>query len=80
MDLIRTGLIRTGLIRTGLIPAPRVALLDGDGRRFAFGPEPLFDAGPGTGSVARWLRRELGAATGWSLPAAGPGAGAGAAA
>ncbi|MFE2127639.1 beta-N-acetylhexosaminidase [Streptomyces amritsarensis] len=73
-------LIRTGLIRTGLIPAPRVALLDGDGRRFAFGPEPLLDSGPGTGSVARWLRRELGAATGWSLPAAGPGAGAGAAA
>ncbi|MFE9929418.1 beta-N-acetylhexosaminidase [Streptomyces sp. NPDC005533] len=61
------------LLRTDLIPAPRVADLHPDGRRFAFGPEPLLDAGPGAGTVARWLRRELGAATGWELPAAGAG-------
>ncbi|MGW7435797.1 beta-N-acetylhexosaminidase [Streptomyces sp. NPDC054849] len=53
-----------------LIPAPRVAALDQDGRRYAFGPRPRLVAGPGTGAVARWLRRELGAATGWDLPAA----------
>ncbi|KJK48271.1 beta-N-acetylhexosaminidase [Streptomyces sp. NRRL F-4428] len=70
-------MIRTGLIRTGLIPAPRAVLLDEDGHRFTFGPEPVLDAGPGTGTVARWLRRELGAATGWALPAAGPGSGSG---
>ncbi|CAM5627601.1 beta-N-acetylhexosaminidase [Streptomyces avidinii] len=61
-----------------LIPAPRAVLLDEDGRRFVFGPEPVLDAGPGTGSVARWLRRELGAATGWELPGVGAGTGAGA--
>ncbi|MFG2340353.1 beta-N-acetylhexosaminidase [Streptomyces yangpuensis] len=65
------------LIRKGLIPAPRAVLLDEDGRRFAFGPEPVLDAGPGTGSVARWMRRELGAATGWTLPAAPAGTGPG---
>ncbi|MFD7260881.1 beta-N-acetylhexosaminidase [Streptomyces sp. NPDC059874] len=57
-----------------LIPVPRVAVFDEDGRRYAFGPEPVLAAGPGTEGVARLLRRELGAATGWSLPAAGPGA------
>lgn len=56
-----------------LIPAPQLAVPDEEGRRFAFGPEPVLAAGPGTGSVARWLRRELGAATGWDLPAAGAG-------
>lgn len=56
-----------------LIPAPRVAVLHEDGLRFEFGPEPVLDAGPGTGGAARRLRHELGAATGWSLPAAPPG-------
>ncbi|MFF4008417.1 beta-N-acetylhexosaminidase [Streptomyces sp. NPDC001717] len=56
-----------------LIPVPQVADFDEGGRRHAFGPEPVLDAGPGTEGVARLLRRELGAATGWSLPAAGPG-------
>ncbi|MEV8533522.1 beta-N-acetylhexosaminidase [Streptomyces sp. NPDC051211] len=57
-----------------LIPVPSVVELRGDGPRLPLGPEPLLDAAPGTEGVARWLRRELGAATGWSLPAAGPGA------
>lgn len=59
-----------------LIPAPQVAVFDEGGRRYAFGPEPVLAAGPGTEGVARLLRRELGAATGWGLPAAGPGAAA----
>ncbi|MEV7526210.1 beta-N-acetylhexosaminidase [Streptomyces sp. NPDC091371] len=58
-----------------LIPVPRVAVFDEGGRRYAFGPDPVLDAGPGTEGAARWLRRELGAATGWGLPAAGAGAG-----
>ncbi|MFE3792365.1 beta-N-acetylhexosaminidase [Streptomyces goshikiensis] len=57
-----------------LIPLPRNAALREDAAPYAFGPEPVLDAGPGTGGTARWLRRELGAATGWSLPDAGPGA------
>ncbi|MFC9298772.1 beta-N-acetylhexosaminidase [Streptomyces sp. NPDC057011] len=57
-----------------LIPAPQVAVFEEDGRRFAFGPEPTLAAGPGTEGVARLLRRELGAATGWSLPAVAHGA------
>ncbi|WP_374774225.1 beta-N-acetylhexosaminidase [Streptomyces sp. NBC_01310] len=57
-----------------LIPAPRVVLLDQEGRRYAFGPQgPSLGAGPGTAAVARRLRAELGAATGWDLPAAGDG-------
>ncbi|MGW2666963.1 beta-N-acetylhexosaminidase [Streptomyces sp. NPDC001272] len=56
-----------------LIPVPRVAVPDGAGRRYAFGPQPVLDAGPGAGGAARWLRRELGAATGWALPPAAPG-------
>ncbi|MEU9300453.1 beta-N-acetylhexosaminidase [Streptomyces sp. NPDC048269] len=59
-----------------LIPAPRLAVFHQDGLRFEFGPEPTLAAGPGGEGVARWLRRELGAATGWSLPAARPGAAA----
>ncbi|MFJ8018092.1 beta-N-acetylhexosaminidase [Streptomyces sp. NPDC096339] len=59
-----------------LIPVPQVAVFDEGGRRYAFGPEPVLDAGPGAEGVARWLRRELGAATGWGLPAAGAGAAA----
>ncbi|MER5761696.1 beta-N-acetylhexosaminidase [Streptomyces sp. NPDC002082] len=57
-----------------LIPVPQVAVPDGDGRRLVLGPEPVLDAGPGTEGVARWLRRELGSATGWSLPPAAAGA------
>uniref|UniRef100_A0AAU2JRN2 beta-N-acetylhexosaminidase n=1 Tax=Streptomyces sp. NBC_00049 TaxID=2903617 RepID=A0AAU2JRN2_9ACTN len=56
-----------------LIPVPRVADFDEDGHRYAFGPEPALAAGPGAEATARWLRRELGAATGWSLPAPGAG-------
>ncbi|MEU4358477.1 beta-N-acetylhexosaminidase [Streptomyces virginiae] len=61
------------LIRTGLIPAPRVAVPHEGGRRHTFGPEPALSAVPGCGTTARWLRRELGAATGWELPPAEPG-------
>ncbi|MCJ1677074.1 beta-N-acetylhexosaminidase [Streptomyces sp. APSN-46.1] len=56
-----------------LIPLPRVADLREDAVRYAFGPEPALRAGAGTGGTARWLRRELGAATGWDLPDAPPG-------
>ncbi|MFG2878248.1 beta-N-acetylhexosaminidase [Streptomyces sp. NPDC048337] len=59
-----------------LIPVPQVAVFEEEGRRYAFGPEPVLAAGPGTEGVARLLRRELGAATGWSLPPAGSGAAA----
>lgn len=57
-----------------LIPAPRNAVPHEDGHRYAFRADPALDAGPGTADTARWLRRELGAATGWSLPDAAPGA------
>ncbi|MFE4638383.1 beta-N-acetylhexosaminidase [Streptomyces sp. NPDC056773] len=57
-----------------LIPVPQAVVPDGDGRRLVLGTEPVLDAGPGTEGVARWLRRELGSATGWSLPPAAPGA------
>ncbi|WP_411102183.1 beta-N-acetylhexosaminidase [Streptomyces sp. cmx-4-9] len=60
-----------------LIPAPRAAVFHEDGLRYAFGPEPLLDAAPDCAAAARWLRRELGAATGWNLPAAAPGESAG---
>ncbi|WP_037797661.1 beta-N-acetylhexosaminidase [Streptomyces sp. Mg1] len=55
-----------------LIPLPRNAALREDAAPYAFGPEPVLDAGPGAGGTARWLRRELGAATGWGLPQARP--------
>nr|WSX51640.1 beta-N-acetylhexosaminidase [Streptomyces sp. NBC_00974] len=51
-----------------LIPEPRYA-------RFPRGAgacvldDPLLAVGPGAEGAARWLRRELGAATGWELPA-----------
>ncbi|MET9322923.1 beta-N-acetylhexosaminidase [Streptomyces sp. NPDC003038] len=56
-----------------LIPAPRFAVPHEDGHRYAFGPAPALAAGPGTEAAARWLRRELGAATGYGLaePASG---------
>ncbi|MEU3408726.1 beta-N-acetylhexosaminidase [Streptomyces sp. NPDC006670] len=56
-----------------LIPVPQVAVPDEEGRRYAFGPDPVLDAGPGCEGVARWLRREVGGATGWALPAGAPG-------
>ncbi|MFD9572721.1 beta-N-acetylhexosaminidase [Streptomyces sp. NPDC059982] len=56
-----------------LIPAPRVAVVDAEGRRHRFGPDPALAAGPGAEGVARWVRREIGAATGWALlPPAAP--------
>ncbi|MFF1411140.1 beta-N-acetylhexosaminidase [Streptomyces sp. NPDC058289] len=51
-----------------LIPEPRYARFLPDGGTYEL-TDPLLDAGPGTGGTARWLRRELGAATGWALPA-----------
>ncbi|MFF0219312.1 beta-N-acetylhexosaminidase [Streptomyces vinaceus] len=52
-----------------LIPEPRYARFARDGGECVL-DDPLLDAGPGTGGTARWLRRELGAATGWELPPA----------
>ncbi|MBT2456118.1 beta-N-acetylhexosaminidase [Streptomyces sp. ISL-86] len=57
-----------------LIPVPRTAALREDAAPYVFGPRPVLGAGPGTEGTARWLRRELGAATGWDLPQATPGA------
>ncbi|MFD4241556.1 beta-N-acetylhexosaminidase [Streptomyces sp. NPDC058525] len=57
-----------------LIPAPRLADFHEGGLRFEFGPDPVLAAGPGAGGAARRLRRELGGATGWSLPPATAGA------
>ncbi|MBT2450686.1 beta-N-acetylhexosaminidase [Streptomyces sp. ISL-43] len=51
-----------------LIPEPRYARFLPDGGAYEL-TDPLLDAGPGTGGTAGWLRRELGAATGWALPA-----------
>ncbi|MFF3649501.1 beta-N-acetylhexosaminidase [Streptomyces sp. NPDC002181] len=51
-----------------LIPEPRYARFAPDGGECVL-DDPLLDAGPGTEGTARWLRRELGAATGWGLPA-----------
>ncbi|MFI5765831.1 beta-N-acetylhexosaminidase [Streptomyces sp. NPDC051563] len=51
-----------------LIPQPRYARFLPDGGTVEL-TDPLLDTGPGTGGAARWLRRELGAATGWELPA-----------
>ncbi|MFJ9343692.1 beta-N-acetylhexosaminidase [Streptomyces sp. NPDC101733] len=56
-----------------LIPAPRVAAPREGATPYVFGPRPTLSAGPGTEATARWLRREIGAATGWDLPDA-PGA------
>ncbi|MEV7613526.1 beta-N-acetylhexosaminidase [Streptomyces sp. NPDC089799] len=52
-----------------LIPAPRYARFADGGTRLAGLTDPLLVAGPGTGSTAAWIRREIGAATGWDLPA-----------
>ncbi|MFJ1868858.1 beta-N-acetylhexosaminidase [Streptomyces sp. NPDC088097] len=51
-----------------LIPAPRVAAPREGATPYVFGPRPTLSAGPGTEATARWLRREIGAATGWDLP------------
>ncbi|MFE2147026.1 glycoside hydrolase family 20 zincin-like fold domain-containing protein [Streptomyces sp. NPDC059456] len=51
-----------------LIPEPRYARFAREAGECVL-DDPLLDAGPGTGGTARWLRRELGAATGWDLPA-----------
>ncbi|MER7759281.1 beta-N-acetylhexosaminidase [Streptomyces sp. NPDC097619] len=57
-----------------LIPAPaHVTLPERPGPGIAL-VDPVLDAGPGTSATVRWLRRELGAATGWDLPAREPGA------
>ncbi|MFI9061249.1 beta-N-acetylhexosaminidase [Streptomyces sp. NPDC053429] len=57
-----------------LIPAPRRAGFRDAGPRLALGPATALAAGPGTEGVARWLRRELGAATGFAFPDPAPGA------
>ncbi|MFE2287308.1 beta-N-acetylhexosaminidase [Streptomyces sp. NPDC059443] len=54
-----------------LIPEPRYARFAPDGGVLELA-DPLLAAGAGTEGVARWLRRELGAATGWALPATAP--------
>ncbi|MCT2591278.1 beta-N-acetylhexosaminidase [Streptomyces sp. N2-109] len=59
-----------------LIPAPRTRTA-GDGGHFTLTPATTLDAGPGTEETARWLRAELGAATGLPLEPAGSGAGPG---
>ncbi|WP_327306486.1 beta-N-acetylhexosaminidase [Streptomyces sp. NBC_01298] len=51
-----------------LIPQPRYARFLPDAGTYEL-TDPLLDAAPGTEGAARWLRRELGAATGWALPA-----------
>ncbi|WP_328621345.1 beta-N-acetylhexosaminidase [Streptomyces sp. NBC_00354] len=51
-----------------LIPEPRYARFARDAGTCVL-DDPLLDAGPGAEGTARWLRRELGAATGWELPA-----------
>ncbi|WP_405492365.1 beta-N-acetylhexosaminidase [Streptomyces sp. NBC_00096] len=55
-----------------LIPQPRYARFPPDAGTCEL-TAPLLDAGPGALGTARWLRRELGAATGWALPAPVPG-------
>ncbi|WP_328970219.1 beta-N-acetylhexosaminidase [Streptomyces sp. NBC_00239] len=50
-----------------LIPAPRLLALRGPGHSCELA-DPYLYAGPGTAATVRWLRRELGAATGWTLP------------
>ncbi|MFJ6656165.1 beta-N-acetylhexosaminidase [Streptomyces sp. NPDC091377] len=59
-----------------LIPAPRRVIPGGDGF-LALGPATALVAGEGAEGTARWLRAELGAATGLPLPPADS-AGAGA--
>ncbi|MFF5444410.1 beta-N-acetylhexosaminidase [Streptomyces sp. NPDC012888] len=57
----------------GLIPLPSAVELRPGAQRLTLPPEPVLTAAPGTEGVARWLRRELGAATGWTLPPAAEG-------
>jgi hexosaminidase len=56
-----------------LIPVPSAVALRPETGHHTFGPAPSLAVGPGAEGVARWLRRVLGAATGWALPDAGPG-------
>ncbi|MEV6953892.1 beta-N-acetylhexosaminidase [Streptomyces sp. NPDC051183] len=51
-----------------LIPEPRYARFGHDAGVCTL-EDPVLAAAPGAGGTARWLRRELGAATGWELPA-----------
>ncbi|THA53878.1 beta-N-acetylhexosaminidase [Streptomyces sp. A1136] len=57
-----------------LIPEPRRADFRPGAPRLRLGPATTSAAGPGTEGVAGWLRRELGAATGFAFPEAAPGA------
>ncbi|MFJ6216401.1 beta-N-acetylhexosaminidase [Streptomyces sp. NPDC092296] len=50
-----------------LIPAPLDAHRYGDGKCVALGPDTALSAGPGAEQAERWLRAELGAATGFRL-------------
>ncbi|MGP3983301.1 beta-N-acetylhexosaminidase [Streptomyces sp. KR80] len=54
-----------------LIPAPARAHRHGDGGCFALRPGTRLTAGEGAGGTERWLRSELGAATGLPLPSRG---------
>ncbi|MER5934541.1 beta-N-acetylhexosaminidase [Streptomyces sp. NPDC002054] len=51
-----------------LIPKPRYERFADGGRETCELADPLLAAGPGTEAAAAWLRREIGAATGWALP------------
>ncbi|NEA60492.1 beta-N-acetylhexosaminidase [Streptomyces sp. SID13666] len=50
-----------------LIPAPRQVSDDSGDEFFVLGPDTVLAAGPGTERAERWLRSELGAATGHRL-------------
>ncbi|GAA1984460.1 beta-N-acetylhexosaminidase [Kitasatospora viridis] len=52
-----------------LIPAPSAVRLD-PRRTLPLGPDATLSGGPGTEAAERWLRAELGAATGLALPPA----------
>jgi hexosaminidase len=54
-----------------LLPAPR-SLVPGEGGPFTFTDSTTVAAGDGTGQVARWLRTQVGAATGLPLAPARP--------
>ncbi|MFD3541236.1 beta-N-acetylhexosaminidase [Streptomyces sp. NPDC058662] len=56
-----------------LIPRPAHVTPDEGGRLLELGPATTLAAAPGVEGVARWLRRELGAATGYGFPPPPPG-------